>query len=259
MLNLPTLYKKTKTGAIQQWHIEVYALPVFGEIVTNYGQVDGQIQQNRETIFEGKNIGRANQTTALQQAEAEATSRWDKKVKSGYVKDIEQASAGQDDIGGILPMLAHSFDDHAKKIVFPCLVQSKLDGNRCIAIVEGGIAKLFSRTRKPINSMPHIVTELQAAFPNGRYVFDGELYSHSLKEDFEEIQSLVRQKGADQNHQAIQYHIYDMVVENISNELRQAGLAEIFRYHALDHCQLVPTYIVHDRIELARFPRSVCR
>jgi DNA ligase-1 len=215
MNTFPTLYKAHKGGALMQWTISVLENPDHStafDIWTEYGQVGGQLQTTRDMISEGKNPGKKNATTPEQQALKEAQARWEKQVKKGYVEDREKAARGEDDIGGVLPMLAHRFDEHEAKIVYPAFVQPKLDGIRCIAIVENGKAQLFSRTRKPITGMPHIQRELEERFPEGRVVFDGELYNHEYKTNFEQIVSLVRQEEAAENHTAVQYHVYDLVL-----------------------------------------------
>src|SRR5690349_19744126 len=80
---LPTLFKKTATGAIQEWTIGTMGQT----IVTRWGQKGGAIQETKDVIHHGKNSGRANATTATQQAELEAHSQWEKKLKKGYVQD----------------------------------------------------------------------------------------------------------------------------------------------------------------------------
>ena len=94
MKEFQKLYKKTSTGAIQEWTVSVEELNGVATIINNYGQVDGKIQESREQVPEGKNTGRANATTALEQAEAQAKSRWEKQLKKGYAQTIEDAQAG---------------------------------------------------------------------------------------------------------------------------------------------------------------------
>ena len=78
----PILYKKTSTGAIQWWEIEVRHHSDVSEIHVAYGQEGtDRPQTTSEQIAKGKNLGRANATTFQEQAEAEATSRWEKRVK----------------------------------------------------------------------------------------------------------------------------------------------------------------------------------
>ena len=43
----------------------------------------------KPTICKGKNIGRSNETSPEQQAEAEAQAKWDKKRKDGYTQDCQ--------------------------------------------------------------------------------------------------------------------------------------------------------------------------
>lgn len=220
MTEYPTLYKKTSTGAIQQWKISVLdqrGSDTAAVIFTEHGQVDGKIQTTSDIITEGKNIGKKNETAPKQQAESEAQSKWEKQKKKGYVESIEDAQNDKtDDLieGGVVPMLAQSFNKHGHKIKFPCYVQPKLDGLRCIAVIEDGAVTLWSRTRKPIDSCPHIVQELEAIFEGQNLILDGELYNHDYKANFEKIVSLVRQEEPDPEHYLVQYHIYDMVADS---------------------------------------------
>ena len=218
-VSLPTLYKKTSTGAIQYWKISVYPNSDHStgyDIMTEYGQVGTDSPQKTfDSIFKGKNVGKKNETTPEQQAEKEAKSKWEKQKKKGYVETLDGAKSNEVDAlieGGISPMLAHKYSDQGHKIVFPAYIQAKLDGIRCIAILDkDGKCTLWSRTRKPITSMPHIVAEIEAMNIMGGMILDGELYNHDYKKNFEFIVSMVRQEKPDPNHTLVQYHIYDVV------------------------------------------------
>ena len=244
----PTLYKKTSTGAIQYWTISVIDVDP-PAIRTEYGQVGTDNPQvTEDTIREGKNVGRANETSPSKQAHAEAKSKWTKQLKKGYVKSIAEAESGAVDAvieGGALPMLAHKFKEHGHKIKYPALGQPKLDGIRCIAIKKGGFCTLWSRTRKPILSMPHVVAAIEALFI-GNIVLDGELYNHDYRNDFEEIISLVRPDEAVPGHEVVQYHIYD-TINGDTNTQRARFLSSLFNESSLSSfnsgstLQLVPT------------------
>lgn len=216
-MKFPTLYKKTSTGAIQFWQIESDEYDGIGIISTFYGQLGTDSpQETNDYISDGKNIGKKNETSPGEQAEAEAKAKYEKQLKKGYVTSIEAAKAEELDKlieGGITPMLAHKFADHCRKIVFPAYIQPKLDGIRCIAILEHGTCTLWSRTRKLITSMPHIQTELSEVFGNRPIVLDGELYNHEFKKDFEKIVSAVRKEKPEDGYLNVQYHIYDVVSE----------------------------------------------
>jgi len=225
-----TLYKKTATGAIQLWKIGVKA----NTIVTKFGQVEGKQQITKDVVKVGKNIGKKTETTPEQQALAEAKAKYMKQKKKGYVTSIDDAQEGKTDAvitGGWVPMTAKSFfkyDDEtlknistpeSKHIKFPCAVQPKLDGIRGCADEQ----LPFSRTRKPIHpvfAIPHIVEALKETSPLD---FDGELYNHKYRDNFEVISSLVRQtKKLQPDHKLIQYHIYDINCDMTFQERAEA-------------------------------------
>lgn len=206
---MKTLYKKASTGKIQQWTVKVE-----GNVVTSiYGQTDGKLQETSDTIKEGKNLGRANATTKEEQAVLKAQQLYDKKIKEGYVTDLAQASKGESSLMSIDCMLAFPIEKKMAHVKFPAIVQPKLDGMRCIAIIKDGFCKLFSRTQKEILTMPHIVEQLEAAFVEGTVILDGELYNHDLKDDFNKIMSIIKRDELHPEHELVQYHIYDTVSE----------------------------------------------
>lgn len=122
----------------------------------------------------------------------------------------------------IKPMLAHKVND--KKIDFtePVFIQPKLDGVRCIFTKDGA----YSRTGKQFHNLRYIELRLAPFFDkNPDVILDGELYNHDLRDDFEQIISLVRkQKPTDEDRlnsaDMIQYHVYDYIVPFIGYEAR---------------------------------------
>ena len=225
MKSLPTLYSLNSNGSVQQWTISVSK----NRITKIYGQVGGKLQTETDTITKGKNVGRSNATTPAEQAAAEAQAKWEKKLKGGYVRTLKAAKAGESDrkfvAGGVEAMLAQKFSEHAAKIVYPAFTQPKLDGIRCIAMIVDGVATLWTRTRKPITGVPHIIKDLQAKFPAATVTLDGELYNHAYKNKFEEIVSFVRQATPKAGHEVVQYHIYDVVDAKKTFAQRTAWLA----------------------------------
>jgi ATP-dependent DNA ligase len=125
-------------------------------------------------------------------------------------------------------MLAHKVND--KKIDFtePVFIQPKLDGVRCIFTKDGA----YSRTGKQFHNLRHIELRLAGFFNlNPNAVLDGELYNHALRDDFEQIISLVRkQKPTDEDRlnaqHLIQYHVYDAIVEGVSYKDRLEWLLQ---------------------------------
>ena len=217
-----TLYSGNKNGSVQQWTISVS-----GATITKvYGQVKGALQTTTDVVRKGKNLGRSNATTPVTQARAEAKSQWEKKLKSGYVRVLSDARSGAVDTqfieGGAEVMLAQKFSQHGSKITYPAFVQPKLDGVRCVAILEAGVCTLWTRTRKPITGVPHIIDAIEQQFSGRRWhgraswsrlVLDGELYQHSYKDKFEQIVSYVRQRDPKLGHEVVEYHVYDVIEE----------------------------------------------
>ncbi len=183
MKKFTPLYKQTVTGKIQQWIISVDR----NTVITEYGQVAGKKQTTTDVIKAGKNIGRANSTTAETQAVAQAQQTFDSKLKDGYVEDITKAQENRNTLQAVLPMLAHTIEQKEKYVVFPALAQPKLDGLRCIAIIKNGKVRLFSRSQKEYLTVPHIITELEALFRDTDIILDGELYNHEYKDSFNTI------------------------------------------------------------------------
>jgi DNA ligase-1 len=208
---LPKLFKKTSTGSIQFWEISVKD----NVIHKTYGLVGTTSPQTTsDEIKTGKNAGKTNETTKEQQAELEAKADWEKHLKKGYVQTIADAQNNKTDAcieGGVLPMLAHKFSEQGHKITYPCYTQPKLDGMRCCAILINGTCTLWSRTRKPITSVPHIIKAVEQRFKGKNKILDGELYNHKYKNDFEKILHFARQEVPEKGHEIVQFHIYDVV------------------------------------------------
>jgi ATP-dependent DNA ligase len=251
MKEFPKLFKKTSTGAIQEWTVSVDEINGVPTIINRFGQVGGKIQDSHEQVLSGKNTGRANATTAMEQAETQAKSRWEKQLKKGYAQNIEDAQAGVvDDCieGGVFPILAHKFWEQGHKIKYPALAQPKLDGHRCTSQLENGEVTLWSRTRKPIKSSPHIAEAIRQYCILQR--LDGELYNHAYKENFEDLTSLITPDEPQEGYENIQYHVYDIPDATVSNKLRNEILQEMKVVFEGTPIHIVETRIVNSKEEL---------
>ena len=241
-MKLETIYKKTKTGATQEWTIEV----VGNKYRTHSGQVDGAITMNEWTICYGKNVGRANETTDKEQTMAEAVAKRTKKLESGYFENIKHINKTQ----YFEPMLAAKWEDCKDKIQYPIYSQAKLDGIRCVVTKNG----MFSRNGKPILSAPHIIDSLQKVFlVNPNLILDGELYCDKFANDFNKIVSLVKKtKPTDadlkESKKYIEYHIYDLPSSDKNFVHRAYDLGILFETYLEmgKYCRIVQTYKVDD-------------
>jgi DNA ligase 1 len=205
-MTLPTLFARTSLGQVQQWQITWEGDSFF----TSEGIVGGVITVSKPTICAGKNIGKTNETTPEQQAYKEAKAKWKKKLDSGYHEDVSKI----DEAKFFEPTLAHKWKEHKTKVVYPLYAQPKYDGMRCPIPKEG----MFSRNGKPVVSCPHVYEALREFFAkHPTYVFDGELYNHDLKHDFNKIMSLVKKtkpskKDLEESAELVQFWSYDVCI-----------------------------------------------
>ena len=205
-MKFPKLYKITSTNNIQEWEIWVE-----GNIIhKRHGLQDGKKQHTTETIAEGKNIGRSNETTPEEQAIFEANALWVKKRDKDYRESIKELNTEvkTSSFGGFLPMLAHKYKKHKDKLTWPCHCQPKLDGIRNISKKENNTVTLWFRSGKQVKTMVHIEEALNKVMRNGE-IWDGELYIHNA--DFNALGgSIRRDKNMDiRQAQKVEYHIYD--------------------------------------------------
>lgn len=261
---MKTLYTRDASGTVRFWRMEVNP-----DDPTQYRTVSGVLGgaevPTAWTTAVPKNLGRANATTAEQQAVAEVEAQYRQKLDRKYHEDPGNVGAHK----FFAPMLAKKYEGFGpggrRKTTPRVFVQPKLDGYRCVATVGG----LHSREGKPWN-LPHIVKALAPWFAEDPdLVLDGELYNHLLKDDFNTLGSLVK-KGdrspaqEERVRDTIQYHVYDMpsVRENFSTRI--STLHTLYGYaKGLDDpleitpIRLVGTYMVdmllgqegHDAIE----------
>jgi len=240
MTVFPTLYKRTSAGKIQIWFAEVD-----GERYrTTSGQQDGKKTTTEWTIAKPKNEGRANATTAAQQAVAEINAEYLKKL----ARDYHENSDTVDEAMRFKPMLASKWADRKDKVSGRVFVQPKLDGMRCIAKADG----LWSREGKPIYGAPHIFELLKPVFDKfPDTIIDGELYNHDLKDDFNQIVSAAKkQKPSEEDlavsREKLQYWVYDLPSRNdalTERALRNETFGERMR---------VLTNMINNRAELFR-------
>ena len=208
--SLPVLYSRTAKGQIQTWQIFIDGNAFY----TREGIKGGAISESKPTICKAKNVGRANETTPEQQAESEAQSKWQKKIDGGYFEN----EADIDKVTTFWPMLAEKWKEHKDYVVEAfeaktrVYAQAKLDGMRCIVSKDG----MWSREGKPILSAPHIRKALQPLFDqNPDLVFDGELYNHALKHNFNKLISLAKKQKPTpeqlaESESKLEYWVYDI-------------------------------------------------
>jgi len=109
-------------------------------------------------------------------------------------------------------MLAQPFEEKrlSKWGSGPFIIQPKLDGDRCRAVIDNaGKATLYSSEENIITSVPHINQQLEQLHLYN-IEFDGELYIHD--DNFEHIHSIVsRRVNQHYASEKVNFHIFDLV------------------------------------------------
>jgi DNA ligase-1 len=228
----PPIFGKDKSGKTRVWNATVFSLPISnkGISVIQHGIYDGKLQVDTRQYTEGKNIGKKNETTPLQQCVAEVEKkRKDKIEKEGYTETYYTASNTSTlttetapTTRKIFPMLANKYEPNATKkrggILFPCFVQPKLDGLRCVVYLVDGLPVYQSRTGGIFTVLHHLdssVVEILSRNPT--LVLDGELYTQQIP--FEELAGIIKKKTLTETDKQkilhIQYHVYDLVIPKL--------------------------------------------
>ena len=201
------LFKLNSDGtSIQIW--EMHIATDHTSYWTVSGRKDGKMVTSKPTAVVPK-VKRSQEEQVL----LEANSKCLLKTRKKYVEDEKDVGAkAEGALPGYSAMLAKKWEDQKKKIKFPCIVQPKLDGVRCLATKDG----LFTRGRKPIEACQHVHEALKPFFEAHPDAYlDGELYTHEFKDDFEKIIKAVKKaaKSATEEdlefQKKVEYHVYD--------------------------------------------------
>ena len=146
------------------------------------------------------------------------------------------------------PMLAYPVSSKPIDYNDKVFIQPKLDGVRCLIQKNPNHEiKAYSRTGKEWKNIQHILDELKPFFqkwPN--IVLDGELYNHDLRNDFEQIISLVRRQKPDdvdmlESAEMVQFHCYDIIDTKISFKTRDEFIkAYVPKSYCVKHVLTMP-------------------
>jgi len=231
------LYKRTATGAVQTWTVEVEG----DKYRAISGQLDGKKTAAKWTVAKAKNVGRSNETTAEEQAKLEAHAAHIKKIKDGYSLSMETMPERSATGKAFQCMLADNYNDknsREKALKFmqmgKLLSQPKLDGIRCIITKDA----MMSRKNRELVSAPHILESLRPFFeqcPDA--ILDGELFCDRRSVSFEDAISLAKKtkptkEDLGESAKIVEYHIYDVAhLGNMNYTNRYEWLMENVRHH----------------------------
>lgn len=247
METLPKLFKYAVTGALQEWWIEVDG----DRYRTHSGQVGGKTTTTAWTTCAGKNTGKANATTAAEQAYRDAKSKWQKKQdREQFATDAESCKTAK----FISPMLAQRYEDRRDELNFSkgVWIQCKLNGARCVATKDG----LFSRKGSRWESVPHIEQALKKFFDqHPGVVLDGELFNEDLREDLGSIISMISRKkitaaDLEKSKQHVRYYVYDVVDASAHLHDRLEDVARYIKVINSSSVRGIDTHAVHTHDEI---------
>lgn len=221
----PILYGQDKTGKTKVWRASVFLNPTgTAYSLIEYGQLSGKMQSSRRDVTVGKNVGKKNETSPLQQCLQETERKWiDKRDKENYSENVNSESSEEERTYS--PMLAQTLKKD--KLQFPCYVQPKIDGLRCLFYRRNGEWVAQSRTGATFTTVDHI----KAVLPLLREgeVFDGELYTTRIP--FETLAGLIKKKKLTSEDleklRQVEYHCYDMYMEDTTFEERHERLSSL--------------------------------
>ena len=218
------------------------------KITYDWGLEGGARNTKTQVVKSGKNLGRANATTAEEQAIFVAENKIISKLNQGFkltkgklIADHDKKTAVNDKVPRI--MHADKYVNHHKKVdhLPKVLVQPKLDGNRCMVNIETG--KMYARSRKEIVSIPLLGDIIKEACKDLRKItkvtwVDGELFSPEIS--FNEIQSIIRTTKRTDEVKAlkIKYNIFDYMSDEPA-ETRVGNLSFVLQN---DRVKIVPTF-----------------
>ena len=252
--------KSSKKPSTKVWQIKTKTDNSKNEIIliTESGDLGGRMITRQKKISNINLSSKKGISSLEKYAEEEAKKLFNRKKKEGYIEmpldskeiiDNEDCNDNEEDENKekenvnikqkrerkkveekvvpnktYYPMLAHQFNQKKKEIKYPCFVQPKLDGVRCVVV--GG--ELYSRNGLLFPTLEHIKNELKLNTDN--LILDGELYTDDI--NFEKIVGLVRKskktEEEEKNSLKIYLNVFDYIDTNLDFENRLLNLNKFF-------------------------------
>lgn len=192
---MSTIYSISKTGKITTWNAVLDSTlnsEGYLEIKITSGYEDGKKITKVRLVKSGKNIGRSNETSLLEQATLELERLYQDKYDKGYKDDKKDISVEKTSNNIKKPTLADKYPEKSHKLpelIYDVCLQPKVDGIRCfVEKMEDDSIRFTSRSGKVFNPIPHIALEASTKLNVGD-ILDGELYIPG--KDLQDIMSVV--------------------------------------------------------------------
>jgi len=243
---LKTLYAVDAKKQIRKWSVSVIENKGGTATIKRvHGIVGGKKQINYKEVTKGKNIGRANETTPLEQALAEAKSMWNKVQDQGYVDYVPDPNNPPP---VWLPMKAKSWSKHSDRIHYPAFIQPKLNGVRSLIEVKDGRVTIHSGGNKTYTVLQHIEKEILKLVDDDNIILDGEIYRHGWPINY--IVSRAKKKHPDTKE--LQLWVFDVAMIDVPFIQRYA-LAKDVVGTKNKSISIVPTFVVESEKEVTKY------
>lgn len=242
------LYKFDLNGNKRIWEITFDG----EKLISTHGMVGGKLQHDPIDV-----VPKLKKTLG-EQAYQEATNRYIKFIREGY----QEAGATEPALFKV--MKGNKYRDCSHKIqLWPVAVDPKLDGIRFLIQTRNGRTEGRTWTNIIYNHMDHIINDVAPLldFLPAYATLDGELYIHGVP--FYTISSIVRSdKNLHPNLKDLQYHIYDLAIENRSFDERKKMIVNAYKRfremgHKSKHFSIVPSYIAYSEDDVMEIHEEI--
>jgi len=250
--SFPKLYGVSSKGVMKEWSIIVTKNANDSSIIVSHGQFLGKIQVATETIREGKNIGKANETSAYEQAVLEAESKWKSQLDKNYTEMMPSLDAKIE--LKLLPMLAQKYKERKHHLVWPAYIQPKLNGVRCLVERKGDTINFWSRKSKLYKNFNLYMEQEFLSFMKDGDILDGEMYNHG-DVTFQELMSLIKDEKTpdlESLKKYVKFWCYDRPCGTLGFSSRYIK----HRYdipNGLNYLRLVDTFPVKNGIDVDKY------
>lgn len=243
----PILASKTRVGKDKYWQAHVVTDGKAWYTQTSYWQVNkagekSVTQWSDPYEATPKNVGKANETSAEEQARSEFDSMVTKQRDKGYTEPGTKTTIRP------LPMLAQKFSERGTKMQWPVFVQPKYNGQRMLFDGKDG----WSRGGKDI--IPECIAHIADAFPPLNDIIDGELILPGnvlLQETMKATKKYV--PGVSEK---LVYRVYDVVLPDMPFSQRFEVLKAYVANRNTYDIEIAPTYLAHDAAEVMAYHKQ---
>jgi len=247
---------------------EKIPLNIKAQLWVETGITGGKSTRSAPTyITDPVNEGKSNERNVFQHALTIARSQWLKRKEKGGSEKKKEKKASSNVNVMYFPMLAKSYKDGEKHIVYPAYIQSKLDGVRCLMFLQKKndpkSVVAYTRSKKPLPSVDYVkeilypyLNDLYDEENNQSIYFDGELYKHGKKlQDISGDSRNEKTNTSKTNTGRNEYHIFDCFYpKELDNTFESRHEQLVNFYNALSEedaktIRSVPTYKVNNERE----------